>query len=880
MTLAILDARIGPLALFQTGENTAEAARQAVLASGFATTASGHSTASAVSATAAEDARDVVEALRNFYTTRAAGAAATASGSVFTSAEEGSLAWYRSTGGGAYVRIDFAATKTITDGLGTRALRNERKRPLGALLRARKFRAQLGARNGYTSTTSAAAATIASVADYPFDPPFGLAPNILTQKPPARHAVTGITAPGSAAPNYLTVTCAAPHGLVAGDRVRFYGSTFPGTNSINTDINEGLYGTDGGQGGKFPYPSVTPADVLAGRVAKGIDVYDAPTATTFRVKVAATLGWTDTTSAMWWEPLPRFWPATDAVFDWVVPGRREALPRNQQGATKPTFGTASTGELGASGASGTTSAQVKIGVVEFTLFEDLLVLCSRSGKFRIFADGVPVHNGVLDVSSPDSPGYRTTITFADARTRLIRIETTNAPGSNFVAADIYGFWTRGREAIGPARAQEQRRPLMLLCGDSFVEGEGIPNWHLSFGSLMAERLGWNVIHGGLGSTGLTTGGAHGVNMNYGDRMKVMKAGGVEPDLVCVLNSLNDFGDVTEVLATKFIDRTRALWPNAEIVVLGSSYPNETIPAGRTTSDLAWLAAANARGVPFIDGGIGTQGMPMWLTAGNKATYYHGTAATGTATASTGAVTAVAVGTAGAGYDPASGAPAVSFSGGGGTGATATATVNYKVTDIQIVNGGRDYSTATLTIGHGAFATAVESGGEITGVMVNNPGGVLFTSPPPITFSGGGGTGAAAVAVLEGGVLVAINMTSAGSGYSSAPTVNIGICSADATATATITDGVITGVTITSAGNLYTETPIILVTGDGYGAELLAFISGTVTGVTVTNGGSGYSSAPVVTIAHPNGDDMTHPKPNGHRLNAHRYAVGIEHLVAA
>lgn len=34
-----------------------------------------------------------------------------------------------------------------------------------------------------------------------------------------------------------------------------------------------------------------------------------------------------------------------------------------------------------------------------------------------------------------------------------------------------------------------------------------------------------------------------------------------------------------------------------------------------------------------------------------------------------------------------------------------------------------------------------------------------------------------------------------------------------------------------AGNLYTETPIILVTGDGYGAELLAFISGTVTGVT-------------------------------------------------
>lgn len=829
----------------------------------------------------AVDARDIVEALRNYYATRSAGAAATASGGIFTSDEEGSMAWYRSTGDGSYVRIDFAATKTITDAIDTRGKRNERVRPLGTLLRHRRFRRTLGSINGYTSAGTPVAASIASVSDFPYDPPFGLAPNILTQKVGERRKVTGIATPAPATtPNFVTVTCDRAHGLVAGDRVRFFGSTFPGTSTINTDENEQLFGADGAQGAKVPYPSVTPADVLAGLVAKGIDVFDAPSEKTFRVKIAAGLEWSDTTSDMWWEPLPRFWPASDPVFDWVVPGRRDALPRNNQSSGRPSFGTVSTGEIGASGAGATTNAQVKIGVVEFMLYEDVMVLCSRSAKFRVFADGVPVHNGVLNVASPDSPGYRTTFTFADARDRLIRIETTNAPSSTFVGADIFGIWTRGRNAIGPARAKEQRRPLMLLCGDSFVEGEGIPNWHLSFGALMGERLGWDVIHGGLGSTGLTTPGVHGAGNDYGSRMALMKIGGIEPDLICVLNSLNDFGDVTEVLATRFIDRMRALWPNAELIVLGSGYPTETPTEARLASDAAWLAAANARGVPFIDGGIGTTGAAAWLTAGNKETFYHGTRATATASVSSGAVSSIAVATAGSGYDPANGVPTVSFSGGGGSGATATATVNYKVTDLQIINGGQGYTSATLTIGHGAYASAIESGGEITGVMINNRGGVIWTSPPPITFSGGGGSGAAATAVLEGGVLVAINVTNPGSGYSSAPTVNIGICSGVATATATIVDGVIRAASITSAGDLYTDTPICIVTGDGYGAEIVPFLSGTVTSIAVTAGGTGYTSAPTVTVAHPNGDDITHPKPNGHRLMAHRYSAGIEQLLAA
>ena len=828
---------------------------------------------------AASDSADLAAAIAlagdNVYPSTSAGLAAVAEGGYFWTAAD--LKLWRDVSSVAEEQNGIA-TRTITDAIDTRARKTERIRPLGTLLRGRRFRRALGGINGYTSSGTSVAAAIASVVDRPYDPPFGLAPNILRQKVENRRKVTGITAPGSSAPNYLTITCERAHGLVAGDRKRFYGSSLTGSKSINTDLNDQLYGLDGAQGAKVPYPSVTPADVLAGLVAKGFDVFDAPTATTFRVKLAAGIAFTDTTSDMWWEDLPTFWPASDPVFDWVVPGRREALPRNNQSSARPSFGTVSTGEVGASGAGATTSAQVKIAAVEFDLYEDTFVLCSRSGKFRVFADGIPVHNGVI--TSDDDTGSRHTFTFPSSPTRLIRIETTNAPGNNFVPADIFGIWTRGKNGIGSARAKEQRRPLAVFVSDSFGDAEGVPHWHLSFIALMGERMGWDVIHGGLGSTGLTTPGVHGVGNDYGSRMALMKAGGIEPDVICVLNSLNDFGDVTEVLATRFIDRMRALWPNAELIVLGSGYVNETPTTDRLNSDAAWLAAANARGVPFIDGGIGTTGKPMWLTAGNKATYYHGTAATATASVSGGALTSASAVTEGAGYDPANGIPPVSLAGGGGSGAVVKAIMNYKVTDLQVMNEGKGYTSATLAIGHGAFATAIESGGEITGIMLNNPGGVVWTSPPPITLTGGGGSGATAEAILEGGRLVGFKMLTKGSGYTGAPTVNIGICSGDATATAIITDGRITGATLTSEGDLFTDTPICIVSGDGYGAEIVPFISGKVTGYDIENGGTGFTTAPTMTIAHPNGNDVTHPKPNGHRMMAHHYCAGIEQQLAA
>lgn len=63
-------------------------------------------------ATAAEDARDIAAGAQNYFATRAAGAAATPTGQIFTSDEEGSLAWYvRTATGPNYALIDYPATR-------------------------------------------------------------------------------------------------------------------------------------------------------------------------------------------------------------------------------------------------------------------------------------------------------------------------------------------------------------------------------------------------------------------------------------------------------------------------------------------------------------------------------------------------------------------------------------------------------------------------------------------------------------------------------------------------------------------------------------------------------------------------------------------------
>lgn len=85
---------------------------------------------------------------------------------------------------------------------------------------------------------------------------------------------------------------------------------------------------------------------------------------------------------------------------------------------------------------------------------------------------------------------------------------------------------------------------------------------------------------------------------------------------------------------------------------------------------------------------------------------------------------------------------------------------------------------------GTDAPTSVASGSLDHIQVTS-GGTGYTSAPTVSITGGGGSGAAATAVLDGDEVVAINITSPGTGYTSVPTVTLSGDGTGATATATI-----------------------------------------------------------------------------------------------
>lgn len=205
---------------------------------------------------------------------------------------------------------------------------------------------------------------------------------------------------------------------------------------------------------------------------------------------------------------------------------------------------------------------------------------------------------------------------------------------------------------------------------------------------------------------------------------------------------------------------------------------------------------------------------------------------------------------------------LAFSGGGSdTSAILEANLDAGgVGGVTITAPGSGYTAATVAFsgggGSGAAGNVVISNG-VTSVSLSS-GGSGYVSPT-VSFSGGGGTGAAATAVVTSGVITAINVTDAGSGYTSAPTVSITDLGpgTGAAATAAVDNGVVQGVEITNPGSGYTSAPTVTITGDGTGATAIALLAPAgVQSVTVTNGGTGFTSVPLLNFVGGGGAGAT------------------------
>src|SRR5579863_175910 len=208
----------------------------------------------------------------------------------------------------------------------------------------------------------------------------------------------------------------------------------------------------------------------------------------------------------------------------------------------------------------------------------------------------------------------------------------------------------------------------------------------------------------------------------------------------------------------------------------------------------------------------------------------------------------------------SSAPTVTAFGGSGSGITATAIVaDGAVVAVNITNPGSNYLPGDTVQFHfsgggsdtGAILTAVLATGTIGHITLLGGGSGFTAGTYALGITGGGGSGAAGTYTVDSSLsVVSINLTSGGSGYTSAPTISFPSGGGSgATAQAILNPGTVASVTVVNGGTGYNTTPTItFVGGGGSGATAVCNVAaGVITTVSVTNGGSGYTSAPAVEV---------------------------------
>jgi len=320
-------------------------------------------------------------------------------------------------------------------------------------------------------------------------------------------------------------------------------------------------------------------------------------------------------------------------------------------------------------------------------------------------------------------------------------------------------------------------------------------------------------------------------------------------------------------------------------------------------------------IKIVSGGSGYTSAPTVSITGGG-----GSGATATATLSGGSVVSIVINTAGNDYTS---VPTVNFTGGGGSGANATAVLGHPLPNPggpavgssgtivwsvdALANGGSDaveflafptaagaytnlayvddgaglnhysaYDTATTTYGalNPTKSTSTPNVTSGTGVArylitVQNPlttttaSNVAVTDNLPTGFTYKAGStvinGVAAANPCTSGCVGAIAVISGGTGYTSAPTVNIvGGGGSGANAVATISGGSITSIIVTSGGTGYTSAPTISFTGGaGSGANATASLGTTATPVWV-----GLSIAPSSSLTIQFDANVSSSVPNG------------------
>jgi hypothetical protein len=194
-------------------------------------------------------------------------------------------------------------------------------------------------------------------------------------------------------------------------------------------------------------------------------------------------------------------------------------------------------------------------------------------------------------------------------------------------------------------------------------------------------------------------------------------------------------------------------------------------------------------------------------------------------------------------------PDITFTGGGGSGASAVAIVdneyNLDLTSLKLTNEGTGYTTQPNVV-----ITPKPAIDGISSIPVSTAG--MYSLAPIVSISGGTPTvNAVATANIGNGSVIAVTLSSGGTGYSAVPDVVFSAPTSGVTAVgiATVVEGVVTAITIINFGSGYTSNPTITFNGATFITTAVATSvrGGPITSITMSNQGRQYSLPPTVSL---------------------------------
>ncbi len=208
-------------------------------------------------------------------------------------------------------------------------------------------------------------------------------------------------------------------------------------------------------------------------------------------------------------------------------------------------------------------------------------------------------SATITTTPADGNMYLWKVTFASSATREFRLESNGNLqwGGIFIAA--------GDVIAAPSTPTP---PVVVMVGDSFVEGAGNQNAGAQFSVVLGRALGWNIYSAGVGSTGVNNPGrlnTAGVQkVNYQDATRILDVTAVANiKRILIWQSLNDSAYTQQQQhdgLTALITAYRAALPTTPIDIIGPTWPFGTPIVGIYGLRDAGAAVAFEKGSLFID----------------------------------------------------------------------------------------------------------------------------------------------------------------------------------------------------------------------------------------------------------------------------------------